>query len=94
MKTAKQRYNYQLHSMKALICFHESSGVQPHTTDMDTLPQQGDFWILPDVSNQHFYEVKRVIFRLERPRGGSPVLEVPRGEATAVRIDLGPAIEK
>ena len=80
--------------MKALIVFDESTRVQSHTTDMDILPRQGDMLDLPDVSNQHFYEVKRVIFRLERPQGGNRVLEVPRGEAPAVRIYLGPAIER
>jgi hypothetical protein len=80
--------------MKALIYFHESSDVRPHTTDMETLPREGDMLDLPDVSSRHFYEVKRVIFRLERPRGGNDVLEVPRGEVPAVRIYLGQPIEK
>ena len=94
MKTPKERYSRPPDSMKALIYFHESSDVQPHTTDMNILPRQGDLLDLPDVSSRHFYEVKRVIFLLERPRGGNNVLEVPRGEAPAVRIYLGPAIEK
>lgn len=80
--------------MKALIVFDESTRVQSHTTDIDILPRPGDMLDLPDVSNQHLYEVKRVIFRLERPRGGNDFLEVPRGEAPAVRIYLGPAIER
>jgi len=80
--------------MKVLIVFDESTRVRSHTTDMDILPRQGDMLDLPDVSSRHFYEVTCVIFRLERPRGGNDVLEVPRGEAPAIRIYLGPAIEK
>ena len=80
--------------MKVLIVFDESTRVRSHTTDMDILPRQGDMLDLPDVSSRHFYEVKSVIFRLERPRGGNDFLEVPRGEAPAIRIYLGPAIER
>ena len=80
--------------MKVLIVFDESTRVPSHTTDMDILPRQGDMLDLPDVSSRHFYEVKRVIFRLGRPQGGNNFLEVPRAEAPAIRIYLGPAIER
>ena len=77
--------------MKVLIYFHESTDVQPHTTDIDTVPRQGELLDLPDVSSEHLYPVERVIFRLERPQGGREIFEVPT-QGPAVRIYLGPPI--
>ncbi len=79
--------------MKTLISFHESSAVQQHTADIDILPRQGDFFSLPDVSNNYLYPVERVIYRLERPRGSDDTFQVPT-QGIAARIYLGPAIEK
>jgi hypothetical protein len=80
--------------MKALIYFPESSRVEPHTADIDTLPRQGDFLDLPDVSNQHVYTVERVIFLLSRLQSGEAILCAPQEPAPQVRIYLGSAVEK
>ena len=74
--------------MNALISFHKSSDVQPHTTDIDIVPRLGDLLDLPDVDSRHLYPIERVIYRLTRPQGGMEVLEVPT-QGPAVRIYLG-----
>jgi hypothetical protein len=79
--------------MKALICFHKSSDVPPHSADIDTVPRQGDWLDLPDVSSRNLYPVERVIFRLTRTQTAVAILEVPMNSSHQVEILLGKPVE-
>jgi hypothetical protein len=74
--------------MNALISFHKSSDVPDHNVDIDIVPQKGDFFDLPDVSNQYLYPVERVIFRLTRTAPGAEKFEIPQ-QGVGVYISLG-----
>lgn len=74
--------------MTALIVFHDSADVPPHTAELDIIPRKGDLIQIPSIAGRSLFPVKRVIFLMIRTNTETLVLSVP-DDSAQVRIHLG-----